>query len=48
MLKGLIKYLGLGKGVMISFNVELLGMCLIWDELNDILIIKGLFVNLCD
>lgn len=47
-LKGLTKYSGSGKGVTISFNAELLGTRLIWDELNDTLIIKGLPANLRD
>ena len=47
-LKGLTKYSGSGKGVTISFNAELLGERLIWDELNDTLTIKGLPANLRD
>ena len=47
-LKGLTKYSGSGKGVTISFNAELLGTRLIWDELNDTLTIKGLPANLRD
>lgn len=47
-LKTLTKYSGSGKGITISFNAELLGERLIWDELNDSLIIKGLPANLRD
>ena len=47
-LKALTKYSGSGKGITISFNAELLGERLIWDELNDSLIIKGLPANLRD
>ena len=47
-LKTLTKYSGSGKGVTISFNAELLGERLIWDELNDTLTIKGLPANLRD
>ncbi|HHW7579049.1 TPA: nucleoid-associated protein YejK [Mannheimia haemolytica] len=47
-LKTLTKFSGSGKGVTISFNVELLGERLIWDELNDTLTIKGLPANLRD
>ncbi|HDV7285007.1 TPA: nucleoid-associated protein YejK [Mannheimia haemolytica] len=47
-LKTLTKFSGSGKGVMISFNAELLGERLIWDELNDTLTIKGLPANLRD
>lgn len=47
-LKSLTKYSGSGKGVTISFNAELLGDRLIWDELNDTLTIKGLPANLRD
>lgn len=47
-LKTLAKYSGSGKGVTISFNAELLGERLIWDELNDTLTIKGLPANLRD
>ncbi|HDL3062360.1 TPA: nucleoid-associated protein YejK, partial [Mannheimia haemolytica] len=45
-LKTLTKFSGSGKGVTISFNAELLGERLIWDELNDTLTIKGLPANL--
>lgn len=47
-LKTLTKFSGSGKGVTISFNAELLGERLIWDELNDTLTIKGLPANLRD
>lgn len=47
-LKTLTKYSGSGKGVTISFDAELLGERLIWDELNDTLTIKGLPANLRD
>ncbi|MBF0784307.1 nucleoid-associated protein YejK [Muribacter muris] len=47
-LKTLTKYSGSGKGVTISFDAELLGERLIWDELNDSLTIKGLPANLRD
>ncbi|HHW7567386.1 TPA: nucleoid-associated protein YejK [Mannheimia haemolytica] len=47
-LKTLTKFSGSGKGVSISFNAELLGERLIWDELNDTLTIKGLPANLRD
>lgn len=47
-LKTLTKYSGSGKGVTISFDAELLGQRLIWDELNDSLTIKGLPANLRD
>ena len=47
-LKSLTKFSGSGKGVTISFNAELLGERLIWDELNDTLTIKGLPANLRD
>lgn len=47
-LKALTKYSGSGKGVTISFDAELLGERLIWDELNDSLTIKGLPANLRD
>ncbi|HDL5709801.1 TPA: nucleoid-associated protein YejK [Mannheimia haemolytica] len=47
-LKTLTKFSGSGKGVTISFNAELLGERLIWDELNDTLTIKGLPANLSD
>ncbi|UKH24171.1 nucleoid-associated protein YejK [Actinobacillus pleuropneumoniae] len=47
-LKTLTKYSGSGKGVTISFNADLLGERLIWDELNDTLTIKGLPANLRD
>lgn len=47
-LKSLTKYSGSGKGVTISFDAELLGERLVWDELNDTLTIKGLPANLRD
>lgn len=47
-LKALTKFSGSGKGVTISFDAELLGERLIWDELNDTLTIKGLPANLRD
>lgn len=47
-LKTLTKYSGSGKGVTISFDAELLGERLIWDELGDTLTIKGLPANLRD
>ncbi|MDH2997496.1 nucleoid-associated protein YejK [Pasteurellaceae bacterium LFhippo2] len=47
-LKTLTKYSGSGKGVTISFDAELLGQRLIWDELSDTLTIKGLPANLRD
>ncbi|MCK3656293.1 nucleoid-associated protein YejK [Pasteurellaceae bacterium Macca] len=47
-LKTLTKYAGSGKGVTISFDAELLGQRIIWDELNDSLTIKGLPANLRD
>ncbi|QIM66701.1 nucleoid-associated protein YejK [Mannheimia granulomatis] len=47
-LKALTKYSGSGKGVTISFDAQLLGERLIWDELNDTLTIKGLPANLRD
>lgn len=47
-LKTLTKYSGSGKGVTLSFDAELLGSRLIWDELNDTLTIKGLPANLRD
>ncbi|ASW36521.1 TPA: nucleoid-associated protein YejK [Mannheimia haemolytica] len=47
-LKTLTKFSGSGKGVTISFNAELLGERLLWDELNDTLTIKGLPANLRD
>lgn len=47
-LKTLTKYSGSGKGVTISFNAELLGEQIIWDELNDTLTLKGLPANLRD
>lgn len=47
-LKSLTKYSGSGKGVTLSFDAELLGSRLIWDELNDTLTIKGLPANLRD
>lgn len=47
-LKSLTKYSGSGKGVTISFDAQLLGERLIWDEINDTLTIKGLPANLRD
>lgn len=47
-LKTLTKYSGSGKGVTISFDAQLLGERLIWDELGDTLTIKGLPANLRD
>lgn len=47
-LKTLTKYSGSGKGVTISFDAELLGSRLVWDELNDTLTLKGLPPNLRD
>lgn len=47
-LKTLTKYAGSGKGITISFDAELLGERLIWDELGDTLTIKGLPANLRD
>lgn len=47
-LKTLTKYSGSGKGVTISFDAELLGERLIWDELGDTLTIKCLPANLRD
>ena len=47
-LKTLTKYSGSGKGVTLSFDAELLGQRIIWDELNDSLTIKGLPANLRD
>lgn len=47
-LKTLTKYSGSGKGVTLSFDAELLGERIIWEELNDQLIIKGLPANLRD
>lgn len=47
-LKTLTKYSGSGKGVAISFDAELLGSRLVWDELNDTLTLKGLPSNLRD
>lgn len=47
-LKTLTKYSGSGKGVTLSFDAELLGQRIIWDELSDTLTIKGLPANLRD
>lgn len=47
-LKTLTKYSGSGKGVNISFDAELLGERIVWNELNDTLTIKGLPANLRD
>lgn len=47
-LKTLTKYSGSGKGVTLSFDAELLGQRIIWDELSDSLTIKGLPANLRD
>ncbi|QLB21334.1 nucleoid-associated protein YejK [Vespertiliibacter pulmonis] len=47
-LKTLTKYSGSGKGVTLSFDAELLGERIIWDELSDSLTIKGLPANLRD
>lgn len=47
-LKTLTKYSGSGKGVTLSFNAELLGERIVWDELSDTLTIKGLPANLRD
>lgn len=47
-LKTLTKYSGSGKGVTLSFNAELLGERIVWDELSDSLTIKGLPANLRD
>lgn len=47
-LKTLTKYSGSGKGVTLSFDAELLGNRLVWDELNDTLTIKELPANLRD
>lgn len=47
-LKTLTKYSGSGKGVTLSFDAELLGERIVWDELSDTLTIKGLPANLRD
>lgn len=47
-LKTLTKYSGSGKGVTLSFDAELLGARIIWNELDDSLTIKGLPANLRD
>lgn len=47
-LKSLTKFCGSGKGVMISFDAELIDQRIIWDEAADTLTIKGLPPNLRD
>lgn len=47
-LKTLTKYSGSGKGVTLSFDAELLGERIVWDELADTLTLKGLPANLRD
>lgn len=47
-LKTLTKFSGSGKGITLSFDAELLGERIIWDELSDSLTIKGLPANLRD
>ncbi|MBN6078272.1 nucleoid-associated protein YejK [Aggregatibacter actinomycetemcomitans] len=47
-LKSLTKFSGSGKGVTISFDVELINQRIIWDEVADTLTIKGLPPNLRD
>lgn len=47
-LKALAKFSGAGKGISISFDVELLNNRIIWDEREDSLLIKGLPPNLRD
>ncbi|QLB12330.1 nucleoid-associated protein [Bisgaardia hudsonensis] len=47
-LKSLAKFSGSGKGVTISFDVELLNQRIIWNEEEDSLTIKGLPPNLRD
>lgn len=47
-LKSLTKFSGSGKGVTLSFDAQLLGERVIWDELGDTLTIKGLPPNLRD
>lgn len=47
-LKSLTKFSGSGKGLTITFDAELLNNRIIWDEMTDILTIKGLPPNLRD
>ena len=47
-LKKLEKFSGAGRGVTLTFNAELLGQRVIWDEANDTLTIKGVPANLKD
>ena len=47
-LKSLTKFSGSGKGVIISFDAELIDQRIIWDETADTLTIKGLPPNLRD
>lgn len=44
----MIKFVGSGGGLIINFDVMLLGECVFWDFVIDILIIKGILLNLCD
>lgn len=44
----LMKFVGSGGGLIINFDVMLLGECIFWDLVIDILIIKGMLLNLCD
>lgn len=47
-LKSLTKFSGSGKGIIISFDAELLNQRILWDETTDTLTIKGLPPNLRD